>query len=318
MVFQASPGPQASSSSPLAHLPPTVRVVEVGPRDGLQNEKALVPTAQKIQFIEMLAHAGLPVVEATSFVSPRAIPQLSDAAEVMSGLRRLPTTEYPVLVPNVKGMERALAAGVRSIAVFTAASESFTRHNINASIAESLANFRPVAEMARQNGIPVRGYISTVFGCPYEGKVDPRQALRVARAMLDMGVNELSLGDTIGVATPNQVVDVLSLFMDEGAIPVEQIAVHFHDTRGTALANVLAALQLGVAIIDSSAGGLGGCPYAPGAAGNLATEDLLYMLHGMGIVTGVDLEKVVEATRFIATYLGHAPTSKYYQAATGG
>ena len=318
MVFQASPGPQASSSSPLAHLPPTVRVVEVGPRDGLQNEKALVPTAQKIQFIEMLAHAGLPVVEATSFVSPRAIPQLSDAAEVMSGLTRLPTTEYPVLVPNVKGMERALAAGVRSIAVFTAASESFTRHNINASIAESLANFRPVAEMARQNAIPVRGYISTVFGCPYEGKVDPRQALRVARAMLDMGVNELSLGDTIGVATPNQVVDVLSLFMDEGAIPVEQIAVHFHDTRGTALANVLAALQLGVAIIDSSAGGLGGCPYAPGAAGNLATEDLLYMLHGMGIVTGVDLEKVVEATRFIATYLGHAPTSKYYQAATGG
>lgn len=318
MVFQASPGPQASSSSPLAHLPPTVRVVEVGPRDGLQNEKALVPTAQKIQFIEMLAHAGLPVVEATSFVSPRAIPQLSDAAEVMSGLTRLPTTEYPVLVPNVRGMERALAAGVRSIAVFTAASESFTRHNINASIAESLANFRPVAEMARQNGIPVRGYISTVFGCPYEGKVDPRQALRVARAMLDMGVNELSLGDTIGVATPNQVVDVLSLFMDEGAIAVEQIAVHFHDTRGTALANVLAALQLGVAIIDSSAGGLGGCPYAPGAAGNLATEDLLYMLHGMGIVTGVDLEKVVEATRFIATYLGHAPTSKYYQAATGG
>lgn len=318
MVFQASPGPQASSSSPLAHLPPTVRVVEVGPRDGLQNEKALVPTAQKIQFIEMLAHAGLPVVEATSFVSPRAIPQLSDAAEVMSGLTRLPTTEYPVLVPNVKGMERALAAGVRSIAVFTAASESFTRHNINASIAESLANFRPVAEMARQNAIPVRGYISTVFGCPYEGKVDPRQALRVARAMLDMGVNELSLGDTIGVATPNQVVDVLSLFMDEGAIPVEQIAVHFHDTRGTALANVLAALQLGVAIIDSSAGGLGGCPYAPGAAGNLATEDLLYMLHGMGIVTGVDLEKVVEATRFITTYLGHAPTSKYYQAATGG
>lgn len=318
MVFQASPGPQASSSSPLAHLPPTVRVVEVGPRDGLQNEKALVPTAQKIQFIEMLAHAGLPVVEATSFVSPRAIPQLSDAAEVMSGLTRLPTTEYPVLVPNVRGMERALAAGVRSIAVFTAASESFTRHNINASIAESLANFRPVAEMARQNGIPVRGYISTVFGCPYEGKVDPRQALLVARAMLDMGVNELSLGDTIGVATPNQVVNVLSLFIDEGAIPVEQIAVHFHDTRGTALANVLAALQLGVAIIDSSAGGLGGCPYAPGAAGNLATEDLLYMLHGMGIVTGVDLEKVVEATRFIATYLGHALTSKYYQAATGG
>jgi isopropylmalate/homocitrate/citramalate synthase len=224
---------------------------------------------------------------------------------------------FPVLVPNVKGMERALAAGVRAIAVFTAASESFTRHNINATIAESLANFRPVVAMAQQAGVPVRGYISTVFGCPYEGQVDPRQSLRVAHALLEMGINELSLGDTIGVATPNQVVDVLGLFLDEGAIPVEQIAVHFHDTRGTALANVLAALQLGIAIVDSSAGGLGGCPYAPGAAGNLATEDLLYMLHGMGIQTGVDLGKVVEATRFIAPYLGHAPTSKYYEAATG-
>lgn len=307
-----------SPSSPLAHLPASVRVVEVGPRDGLQNEKALVPTAQKIQFIEMLAKAGLPVVEATSFVSPRAIPQLSDAAEVMQGLSRLPSSSYPVLVPNAKGMQRALAAGVRSIAVFTAASESFTRHNINATIAESLANFRPVVEMARQAGIPVRGYISTVFGCPYEGSVDPRQALSVARALLEMGINELSLGDTIGVATPNQVVDVLGLFLEEGTIPVERIAVHFHDTRGTALANVLAALQLGVSTVDSSAGGLGGCPYAPGAAGNLATEDLLYMLHGMGVRTGVDLAKVVEATRFIAPYLGHAPTSKYYQAATGG
>ncbi len=302
--------------SPLAAVPRSVRVVEVGPRDGLQNEKASVPTGQKIHFVQMLAEAGLPVVEATSFVSPRAIPQLSDASEVMAGLTRLPDTAYPVLVPNVKGMERALAAGVRSIAVFTAASESFTRHNINATIAESLANFRPVVAMARQEGVPVRGYISTVFGCPYEGAVDPRQALRVAQALLEMGINELSLGDTIGVATPNQVVDVISLFVNEGAIPVEQVAVHFHDTRGTALANVLAALQLGVSIVDSSAGGLGGCPYAPGAAGNLATEDLLYMLHGMGIETGVNLEKVVEATRFITPYLGHAPTSKYYQAAT--
>ena len=302
--------------SPLAAVPPSVRVVEVGPRDGLQNEKVSVPTGQKIQFIQMLAEAGLPVVEATSFVSPRAIPQLSDASEVMAGLTRLPGTSYPVLVPNVKGMERALAAGVRSIAVFTAASESFTRHNINATIAESLANFRPVVAMARQEAVPVRGYISTVFGCPYEGAVEPRQALRVAQALLEMGINELSLGDTIGVATPNQVVDVISLFVNEGAIPIGQVAVHFHDTRGTALANVLAALQLGVSIVDSSAGGLGGCPYAPGAAGNLATEDLLYMLHGMGIETGVNLEKVVEATRFITPYLGHAPTSKYYQAAT--
>lgn len=296
-------------------LPRAVRVVEVGPRDGLQNEKALVPTAQKIRFIQLLAAAGLPVVEATSFVSPRAIPQLSDASEVMAGLERLPTTRYPVLVPNLKGMERALAAGVREIAVFTAASESFARHNINATIAESLAHFHPVIARARQAGIAVRGYISTVFGCPYEGAVDPQRVLQVARALLDLGVSELSLGDTIGVATPNQVVDVLGLLLNESKIPLHQLAVHFHDTRGTALANVLAALQMGVSIIDSSAGGLGGCPYAPGAAGNLATEDLLYMLHGMGIATGVNLAGVVAATRFIAPWLDHPPTSKYYQAA---
>ena len=304
--------------SPLAALPRSVRVVEVGPRDGLQNEKVLIPTQQKIQFISMLADAGLPVVEATSFVSPRAIPQLSDAGEVLVGLRRLPTTSYPVLVPNLKGMERALAAGVRAISVFTAASESFTLHNINATIAQSLANFRPVVALAQQEGIPVRGYISTVFGCPYEGAVSPPQVLNVAQALLEMGVEELSLGDTIGVATPNQVVDVLGLLLTNGAIPVERLAVHFHDTRGTALANVLAALQMGIHIVDSSAGGLGGCPYAPGAAGNLATEDLLYMLHGMGISTGVNLNQVVAATRFISPLLGHAPTSKYYQAAQSG
>src|SRR5436853_1081498 len=298
-----------------AALPQRVRVVEVGPRDGLQNEKVQFPTEQKIQFIEMLAHAGLPVVEATSFVSPRAIPQLSDAAEVMGGLARLPSTAYPVLVPNVKGMQRALAAGVRSIAVFTAASESFTRHNINASIAESLENFRPVVVLARQEHVTVRGYISTVFGCPYEGSVAPEKVLAVAQALLEMGINELSLGDTIGVATPNQVVDVVGLLLDKGDIPAGSLAVHFHDTRGTALANVLMALELGISIVDASAGGLGGCPYAPGAAGNLATEDLLYMRHGMGIHTCVNLEKVVAATRFIAPLLGHAPTSKYYQAA---
>ena len=301
--------------SALASLPHVVRIVEVGPRDGLQNEKALIPTEQKIEFIQMLAEAGFAVVEATSFVSPRAIPQLSDASDVMAGLTRLPKTSYPVLVPNMKGMERALAAGVRAIAVFTAASESFTRHNINATIAESLANFRPVVALAQHEGVPVRGYISTVFGCPYEGKVEPRQVLNVAQALLEMGIDELSLGDTIGVATPKQVVDVISHLVTDGAIPIEQLAVHFHDTRGTALANVLIALQLGISIVDSSAGGLGGCPYAPGAAGNLATEDLLYMLNGMGIHTGVDLDKVVAATRFIAPLLGHTPTSKYYQAA---
>jgi hydroxymethylglutaryl-CoA lyase len=306
--------PEELEMSPfLPKLPASVRIVEVGPRDGLQNEHAQVPTQQKIQFIQMLAEAGLPVVEATSFVSPRAIPQLSDASVVMTNLVRLPTTHYPVLVPNLKGMERALAAGVRSISVFTAASESFTRHNINATIAESLANFRPVLALARRENIPVRGYISTVFGCPYEGAVDPQQVLAVAQSLLEMGVEELSLGDTIGVATPNQVVDVLGLLLTSG-IAIEHLAVHFHDTRGTALANVLMALQMGITIVDAAAGGLGGCPYAPGAAGNLATEDLLYMLHGMGISTGVDLDKVVAATRFIAPLLGHVPTSKYYQA----
>lgn len=299
----------------LPALPQSVRIVEVGPRDGLQNEKVQIPTAQKIQFIQMLADAGLPIVEATSFVSPRAIPQLSDASEVMSGLTQLPHTEYPVLVPNVKGLERALAAGVRSVAVFTAASESFAQHNINATIAQSLERFRPVVALAQEVRVPVRGYISTAFGCPYEGRVDPRQVLQVARALLDLGITNLSLGDTIGVATPKQVVDVLTLLCSEGKIPVEHLAVHFHDTRGTALANVLMALQLGIRTVDSSAGGLGGCPYAPGAAGNLATEDLVYMLHGMGIQTGVDLTKVVAATRFIAPLLGHTPTSKYYQAA---
>ena len=301
----------------LPALPPAVRIVEVGPRDGLQNEKALIPTARKIQFIQLLADAGLPVVEATSFVSPRAIPQLSDASAVMTGITRLPATDYPVLVPNLKGMERALAAGVRSISVFTAASESFTHHNINATIEESLANFRPVVELAKQENIPVRGYISTVFGCPYEGTVAPRQVLNVAQALLVMGIDELSLGDTIGVATPNQVVEVLDLLTGEGAIPIEKLAVHFHDTRGTALANVLTALQMGISIVDAAAGGLGGCPYAPGAAGNLATEDLVYMLNGLGISTGVDLTKLVAATSFIAPLLGHAPTSKYYQAAVG-
>lgn len=301
-----------TASLPL--VPSSVRVVEVGPRDGLQNEKAQIPTEQKIQFIDLLTDAGLAVVEATSFVSPRAVPQLSDASAVMAGITRRGSTDYPVLVPNLKGMERALAAGVRSIAVFTAASESFARRNINASIAESLNNFRPVVALAKREGIAVRGYISTVFGCPYEGSVEPRAVLSVARALSEMGCDELSLGDTTGIATPNQVADILGLLLHEEAIPVERLAVHFHDTRGTALANVLISLQMGISIVDAAAGGLGGCPYAPGAAGNLATEDLLYMLHGMGIVTGVDLGKVVAATSFIAPYLDHAPTSKYYQA----
>jgi isopropylmalate/homocitrate/citramalate synthase len=232
----------------------------------------------------------------------------------MAGLTRLPGTAYPVLVPNLKGWERALAAGVREISVFTAASESFARHNINASIEESLVRFRPVVAQAMLAGITVRGYISTVFGCPYEGAVNPARVADVACALLELGVDELSLGDTIGVATPNQVGEMIDLLNRRQGIPLTRLAVHFHDTRGTALANVLMALQLGITTIDASAGGLGGCPYAPGAAGNLATEDLLYMLHGLGIATGVDLEKVVSATRLLAPYLNHPPASKYYQA----
>jgi hydroxymethylglutaryl-CoA lyase len=295
-------------------LPKRVKIVEVGPRDGLQNEQVQIPTAAKIRFIDLLSAAGFETIEATSFVSPKAIPQLGDASEVMAGITKRPGVRYPVLVPNQRGMERALAADARAVAVFTAASETFTRHNINATIAESIENFRPVVEMARSADVPVRGYISTVFGCPYEGDVPPARVLDVAERLLELGVDELSLGDTIGVATPNQVVEIVTLLA--GRVPLEKLALHFHDTRGTALANVLTGLQLGITTFDSSAGGLGGCPYAPGAAGNLATEDLLYLLHGLGIETGVDLAKVVEATSFMAGFLGHAPTSKYWQAAT--
>jgi hydroxymethylglutaryl-CoA lyase len=292
--------------------PASVRVVEVGPRDGLQNEKSIVPTALKIAFIEALAGAGLSVIEATSFVSPKSIPQLADADEVMRGIRQRDGVRYPVLVPNERGMERAVAAGAREIAVFTAASESFTRHNINATIAESIERFAPVVARAKAERMRVRGYISTCFGCPYEGAVPADAVLSVSQRLLDLGVDELSIGDTIGVATPNQVDDLCARLL--ALTNAERLAMHFHDTRGTALANVLAALQRGIAIIDSAAGGFGGCPYAPGAAGNLATEDLLYMLHGMGVETGVSLEGVVSATALIAGHLDHAPTSKAYQA----
>ena len=298
----------------LSGLPRKVTVVEVGPRDGLQNEKSVVTTADKISFLDLLSVAGFPVIEATSFVSPRAVPQLADASEVMAGIHRRAGTRYTALVPNRKGMERALEAKLDEVAVFTGASESFVQHNINTSIAGSIESFRPVVEMARDAGIRVRGYISTVFGCPYEGAVAPEAVLRVSEQLLELGVYELSLGDTIGVATPNQVVDITSLLARH--IPLDHLAVHFHDTRGTALANVLAALQLGIHIFDSAAGGLGGCPYAPGASGNVATEDLLYLLHGLGIETGVNLEAVVNASRFLAGVRGKAPASRYYAAAT--
>jgi isopropylmalate/homocitrate/citramalate synthase len=299
---------------PLASLPKRVTVVEVGPRDGLQNEKGVVPTDAKIQFIDLLADTGLSVIEATSFVSPQAIPQLADASEVMARIRRRPGVRYTALVPNAKGMERALAAGVNEVAVFTGASETFVQHNINTSIAGSIERFRPVVDIARGAGLRARGYISTAFGCPYEGVVPRVAVVEVAERLLELGVDELSIGDTIGVATPNQVMELIERLHTH--VPLERLAMHFHDTRGTALANVLAALDRGIAIFDSSAGGLGGCPYAPGASGNLATEDLLYMLAGMGIETGVRLDDVVQASRYLAGVRGEAPASRYYAAAT--
>ncbi|MFI5388781.1 MAG: hydroxymethylglutaryl-CoA lyase [Candidatus Eremiobacterales bacterium] len=297
-----------------AALPARVTLVEVGPRDGMQNEGRVVPTAMKIAYIDALSAAGLPIIEATSFVDPRWIPQLADAEDVMRGIERRAGVRYPVLVPNARGMERALAAGAREVAVFTAASETFNKRNTNATIAESIERFVPVIALARERNLRVRGYVSTAFGCPYEGVIAPRAVLDVSRRLIDIGIDEVSIGDTIGVATPNQVVAVCEALKQH--IDAGRLAMHFHDTRGTALANVVAALELGIAIFDASSGGLGGCPYAPGAAGNLATEDLLYMLHGMGIETGVSLEGVVAATHLIADSLDHPPTSKYYQAAT--
>jgi hydroxymethylglutaryl-CoA lyase len=293
-------------------LPRHVKICEVGPRDGLQNEAETVSAADKIRYIDMLGASGLALLETTSFVRPSAIPQLSDAEEVMAGIERRPGVTYLCLVPNLRGLERARAAGVSAIAVFTAASESFARRNINMSIDESLDVFRSVVAAARADGTWVRGYVSTAFGCPYEGEVPVVSVLRVASALAEMGIDEISIGDTIGVATPGRVAELAGALQRE--MPVERLAMHFHDTRGTALANVLAALQMDISIFDSSSGGLGGCPYAPGATGNLATEDLLYMLHGMGLETGVDLERVRDASRFIAAALGRDLPSRAYNA----
>jgi len=304
------------SALSLSSLPTRVKVCEMGPRDGLQNESGVVSTADKIRFIDLLSASGLAVVETTSFVRPSAIPQLSDAEAVMAGIERRPGVTYLCLTPNERGLERARAAGVRAVAVFTAASESFAKRNINMTIAESLAAFAPVVKAARADGMWVRGYVSTAFGCPYDGIVPVGDVVRVASALAELGVDEISIGDTIGVATPNQVVDVAGAL--QAQMPVERLAMHFHDTRGTALANVVAALQMNVATFDSSAGGLGGCPYAPGATGNLATEDLLYMLHGMGIETGVDLARVRDATRFMAGVLGRDAVSRAYRALEAG
>ena len=289
-------------------MPSRVRLVEVGPRDGLQNEPAMVPADVKVALIERLADAGLPAVEATSFVSPRWVPQMADAAEVMARLLRKPGVDYPVLVPNLKGLEGALAAGAREVAVFGAASESFSRRNINCGIDESLDRFAPVCEQALAAGLRVRGYVSVVLGCPYEGEVAPKAVAHVSRRLHEMGCYEISLGDTIGVGTPLKTQRMIEAVARH--VPVDRLGGHYHDTYGQALANILASLQLGVATFDCSVSGLGGCPYAPGATGNVATEDVLYMLHGMGIETGVDLEAVVEAGRFICDAIGRPNASR--------
>ncbi len=279
-----------------------VRIVEVGPRDGLQNEKQIVPAATKIELIERLAATGLRTVEATSFVSPKWIPQLADAAEVYVGVRKRPGVAYPVLVPNLQGLERALAVGVREVALFSAASEAFNRKNINASIDESLQRFAPVMERARAEGLRVRGYVSTVLGCPYQGEVPLGDVVRVAQALHRLGCYEISLGDTIGVGTPGKARAMLLAVAAQ--VPMAALAVHFHDTRGQALANLYACLEAGVRVADASVAGLGGCPYARGATGNVATEDVVYLLHGLGMATGVDLDALVETGRWISGQLG--------------
>ena len=294
---------------------PDVRIVEVGPRDGLQNENLIVPAANKIALIDRLTACGFSVVEATSFVSPKWIPQLADAEQVLPAITRKAGVQYPVLVPNEKGLERAIAAGAREIAVFTAASDGFNQRNINCDITESLRRIEPVIATAKAHDICVRGYVSTVLGCPYQGDVAVADVVRVTRALHDMGCHEISLGDTIGVGTPTKARAMLEACAAE--VPMQNLAVHFHDTYGQALANVLACLEAGVRVVDSSVGGLGGCPYAKGASGNLASEDLVYMLHGLGLTTGVDLDALCETAIWISAQLGRKPASKLGQVVLG-
>jgi len=291
-----------------------VHIVEVGPRDGLQNEKVTIPTEAKIDYITALADAGLTTIEAGAFVSPKWVPQMADTAEVYRNIPKDPGVDYPVLVPNMRGLDRAIEAGVKSISIFTAASETFNQRNINMTIDESFINYAPVAARARAEGMRVRGYVSTAFGCPYEGDVAPEKVLEVSARLLDLGCYEVSVGDTIGVGTPVQVQGVVGILMQ--VIPASKLAMHFHDTRGTALANSLAALEMGIPTFDAASGGLGGCPYAPGASGNLATEDLVYMLEKMGIDTGVDLSRLVAASQIIGPYLDHPLPGKYLQSCT--
>ena len=289
-----------------------ITIVEVGPRDGLQNEHAAVSTADKIEFVNRLSAANLAVIEVSAFVSPKWVPQMADAADVFAGITRAPGIRYTALVPNLAGLDRAVGAGITEVAVFAASTETFSRKNINQTIDESLATYNEVCARAAALGIRVRGYVSTAFGCPYEGDVAPEAPAQVAVRLIEMGVFEVAISDTIGVAHPRQVSRVLDAVLAH--VPLEKVALHFHDTRGTALANVLASLPYGVSTFDASAGGLGGCPYAPGAAGNLATEDLLYMLDGMGATTGVSLAAISDASAFIATRLDHPLASRYARA----
>jgi len=299
-------------------LPEKLKIVEVGPRDGLQNEPGEVPTEVKVELVNRLAAAGLKAIETTSFVSPKWVPQMADNSAVMAAIERYPGVSYPVLTPNLKGLEAALAAGAREVAVFAAASETFSQKNINCSIAESLERFAPLVECAREQGVGVRGYVSCVLGCPYEGRVDPGAVASVAAALWSMGCYEISLGDTIGVGTPLRAEELLLEVSSE--VPMAHLAVHFHDTYGQALANLLAVMPHGITVADSSVAGLGGCPYAKGASGNLATEDLVYMLDGLGVDTGVDLEALAEAGQFICAALGRPPSSRVARAlaAKGG
>lgn len=292
-----------------------VRIVEVGPRDGLQNEKAIVATADKIALIDRLSQTGLRSIEATSFVSPKWVPQLADAAEVLAGITRKPGVSYPVLVPNEQGYERARAVGVEEIAVFTAASEAFNRRNINAGIDESIERFRPVLTRARADGVKVRGYVSTVLGCPYQGEVPLADVVRVARRLHELGCYEISLGDTIGVGTPRKARAMLAAVGTE--VPMAALAVHFHDTYGQALANIAACLDQGVRVVDSAVSGIGGCPYAKGASGNVASEDVVYLLHGIGMDTGIDLEVLAATGRWLAVLLGRDTGSKVGKALAG-
>ena len=291
---------------------PTATIVEVGPRDGLQNEKVVVSTADKIEFINRLSAAGLPVIEVGAFVSPKWVPQMADTADVVAAITRRTGTRYTALVPNLAGLDRAAQAGISEIAIFAASTETFSRKNINQSIDESLIGYKQVCDRAIAAGMRVRGYLSTAFGCPFEGTVAPERVAAVAERVAALGVFEVSVSDTIGIAHPGQVPRVLEAVL--ARLPVSKIALHFHDTRGTALANVLASLPFGVTTFDASAGGLGGCPYAPGAAGNLASDDLIYMLDGLGIETGVSLTALSSASAFIESKLDHRLPSRFAQA----